>query len=53
MAIRKSYVPSEIYGVSRPQYRVDGDGWGRSYSTEEKAKEREAELAEKRNSEKD
>ncbi|MFJ9855278.1 hypothetical protein [Streptomyces sp. NPDC101150] len=44
MTIRASYIPSEIYGVLRPEYRVDGDKWWRSYSREEEAKAREAEL---------
>lgn len=49
MAIQKSFVPSEMPGVLRPEYRVDGDSWLKSYATEDEAKAREAEL----NTEKD
>ncbi|MFD8545627.1 hypothetical protein [Streptomyces sp. NPDC059649] len=53
MAIRKSYVPGHVHGFLVPEYRVNGDGWGRSYRTEEEAKKREAELAKKRDAEQD
>lgn len=48
MAIEKSYVPSEIPGVLRPEFRVDGDSWLKTYPTEEAAKDREAELNDKK-----
>lgn len=48
MAIRTSYVPSEIYGVRRPLYRVEGDRWDRSFWHRDQAEQREAELAEQR-----
>jgi len=47
MTIRTSYIPSEIYGVLRPIYRVEGDPqWDRNYTDLADAEKREAELAE-------
>jgi hypothetical protein len=42
--IEESFVPSETPGRLRPEYRVEGDAWTRSYPTREAAEEREAEL---------
>lgn len=44
MPIRKSFVPSEMPGVLRPEYRVDGDSPWQSYPTREAAEKREVEL---------
>ncbi|WP_157879952.1 hypothetical protein [Streptomyces natalensis] len=53
MAIRKSYVPSEIYGVPRPRYQVEGDTPWVHFTTEDEAKAREAKLAGRSESKKD
>ncbi|MEU1443082.1 hypothetical protein [Streptomyces mirabilis] len=44
MPIKKSFVPSEMPGAMRAEYRVDGDSWLKSYPTREAAEKREVEL---------